>query len=131
MSFPILLAQSADSGNAVQQIARDFGVVSWLFISQCFSFAIVCIVLHKFAYKRVLDVLDQRRRTIEQGLADAARSKEPNWPPPKKRSAEILQRASAEAQKIVDEARTAAKAYQDKQTQQAVREAEQIIARAR
>jgi F-type H+-transporting ATPase subunit b len=130
MSFPVVLAEAAQGGNVLTQTAEQFGVVGWLFISQCFSFAIVCLVLYKFAYQRVLNVLELRRQTIEQGLADAAKSKT-ELAASEKRSAELLQRSSIEAQKMIDEARAAAKTFQEKQTQQAIAEAEQIIVKAR
>ncbi len=126
----MFLRHCAESGNPFQKVAEQFGVASWLFISQLFSFSIVCIILHKFAYKRVLTVLAQRRQTIEQSLADAARIRT-DLAATEKRTAEMLKEASLEAQKLIDEAKAAAKTLQEKQAQQAIAEAEQIIAKAR
>lgn len=125
MLLPVFLAE-----NAITQTAEQFGFKGWLFLSQAFSFSIVCVILYKFAYQPVLDVLEARRRTIEQGLADAARIKEEAAATEKKTS-EILQGANATAQKIIEEARAAAKSLQEKQAQQAIAEAEQIVAKAR
>lgn len=130
MFTPIFLAEAAEGGGALARTAQEFGITSWLLLSQVFSFSIVCILLHKFAYKPILTVLEQRRATIEQGLTDAARIKS-ELADAEKRSDEIVQRANGEAQRMIDEARTAAKSFQDKQTQQAIAEAGQIIAKAR
>ena len=52
-------------------------------------------------------------------------------PNPKSAMQEILTKANADAQKMIDEARASAQAVADKRTQQAISEAEQIIAKAR
>ncbi len=128
MLSSIILAEASEG--AFQQVARQFGLSGWLFLSQCVSFSIVCVVLYKFAYQRVLDVLEQRRQTIEQGLSDAARIKS-ELAETEKRTAEIMRNANSEAQKMIEEARTAVKSLQEKGSQQAIAEAEQIIAKAR
>jgi F-type H+-transporting ATPase subunit b len=125
MQIPIILA-----AGGVSDITEAFGFNGWLLLSQCLSFSIVCIILYKFAYQRVLTVLEQRRRTIEQSLADAARMKT-ELAETEKRTAEIIKNANGEAQKLIEEARTAAKNFQEKQTQQAIAEAEQIVGKAR
>jgi len=130
MFLPLILAQSSAGGNVLEETARTFGFNGWLLLSQAFSFAVVCIVLYKFAYKRVLDMLEVRRKTIEQGLTDASKIKE-ELAATEKRSAELMQKASADAQKLIEDARVAAKAFQEKQTQHAIHEAEQIVAKAR
>jgi F-type H+-transporting ATPase subunit b len=130
MFIPTMLAEAAESQNAFQQVAEQFGVHGWLFVSQLFSFSVVCIILHKFAYRRVLNILEERRRTIEQGLKEAARIKS-ELAETEKRTAEIMKNANAEAQKLIEDARTAAKNLQEKQTQQAIAEAEQIVSKAR
>jgi F-type H+-transporting ATPase subunit b len=130
MVLPIILAQSAEGGNVLEQTALRFGFNGWLFLSQAFSFTVVCVVLYNFAYKRILNVLEERRRTIEQGLTDAAKIKE-ELASAEQRSAEIVRKASDDAQKLIEEARLAAKSFQEKQSQHAVREAEQIVAKAR
>ncbi len=127
MSLPIVLAEG---GNVFSQTAEQFGVVGWLFLSQLFSFSIVCAVLYKFAYRKVLDVLEERRKTIEQGLENSAKIKT-ELDATERRRDEILKAASAEAQKLIEDARAAAKSLQEKQAQQAIAEAEQIISKAR
>ena len=60
----ITLATS-ESGGLVSDIADNFGVTWQLFISQFIAFIIVALLLKKFAYKPVLDMLEQRHVEIE------------------------------------------------------------------
>jgi F-type H+-transporting ATPase subunit b len=114
---------------AEPSLAEKFGVTPWNFISQCLSFSIVCILLRKFAYRPILEVLEKRRQTIEQSMADAARIKE-QLAESERRHQEILNKANADAQRMIEEARAGAQALADRRAQQAVAEAEQIIAKA-
>jgi hypothetical protein len=50
----VLLAMAEpDTGGQVQQIAATFGVDWSHLIAQIISFSIVCVLLHRFAYKPV------------------------------------------------------------------------------
>lgn len=133
MSAFIFLADAAPDAGLVGQfkhVAEVFGVQGWLFISQCISFVIVCYILSKFAYRPILNVLEQRRKAIEQGLADAARSKQ-ELADTEKRVAGIMRDANTASQQMIEEARAAAKTLQERQSRQAIAEAEQIVAKAR
>ena len=127
--LPILAAEGGIGATAAE-VGRQFGFNGWLFLSQAFSFSIVCILLYKFAYKPILAVLEQRREKIEQSLTEAARIKE-QLAATEKKQAEILAAASAQSQRLIEEARASAKSFQEKQSQQAIAEAERIIAQAR
>ena len=59
----------------VQQIARTFGVDWPQFLAQVISFAIVCALLYRFAYRPILATLAERKEQIAQGLANAAQIK--------------------------------------------------------
>ena len=69
----------AADGGVVSDITKTFGVNWQLFISQLIAFIVVALVLKKFAYKPVLDMLDQRRERIAQAEANAEKFR-PNWP---------------------------------------------------
>lgn len=131
MLHAFILAQGDSGiGAMITETGKTFGFNGWLFLSQAFSFAIVCVLLAKFAYKPILTVLEQRRQKIEQGLVDAARIKQ-ELAETERRSAELLKAAGAESQRMIEEARAAAKAFQEKQNQQAIADAEQIVTKAR
>src|SRR5215467_1083980 len=71
----IFLAAANAAGGQIEQVARQFGVHWNLLIAHIISFSIVCFCLYKFAYKRVLAILEERRQRIAEGLANAEKSK--------------------------------------------------------
>lgn len=125
----LLAAASGGIGDTITDTAKVFGWHPWTFLSQCFSFTVVCILLYKFAYQPILTVLELRRNKIEQGLADALKSKQ-ELAATERRTAELLAKANAEGQKMIEDARAAAKLVLERESQRAIAEAEGIIAKA-
>jgi F-type H+-transporting ATPase subunit b len=129
MNVLSLLAM-VDSGGTVQQLADTFGVDWPHLVAQIVSFAIVCLVLQRYAYKPVLKMLAERRQQIAQGLADSEKIKAELARTEAERQ-EVLLKANAEAAKLIEEARVAARRVQEQETQKAIAAAEQIIVKAR
>jgi F-type H+-transporting ATPase subunit b len=119
----------ATRGGQVQQIAKTFGVDWPHLLAQIISFCIVCFLLHRYAYKPVLAILDQRRRQIAEGIADSEKIKAELAKTEAERHV-ILMEAGAEANKIIEEAHTAAAQVRKNETQKALTAAEQIIVQA-
>ncbi len=119
---------------ALTDIARDtgetFGFNLWMFLSQVISFVIVALLLRKFAYKPILGVLEERRQRIAEGLLNAEKIKQ-QLAEAEQRHAEILNKANAAAQKMIDEARESAGHLAERKQQEAIVAAEQIVAKAR
>jgi F-type H+-transporting ATPase subunit b len=128
MSHLILFAEGGVTG-AVGEIANQFAVDWPHLIAQIVSFCIVAFLLHKFAYKKVLGVLEERRQRITQGLANAERIKKELADTETARQ-EVLAKANAEANRLIEEARAAAARVQEAETQKAIAEAAQIITKA-
>lgn len=122
------------AAGGVTDIARDtaetFGWNLWLFLSQVISFVIVALLLKRFAYKPVLAVLEERRQRIAEGLLNAEKIKQ-QLAEAEQRHAEILAKANAQAQKMIDEARESAAHVTERKQQEAIAMAEQIVAKAR
>ncbi len=116
--------------DSAKETAQAFGFEWPLFLSQCISFAIVAFLLQKFAYKPIVTILEERRQRIAEGLANAEKIKR-ELAEAEKRYQEILDKANTEAQRMIDEARASASAVAERRTQQAISEAEGIIAKAR
>jgi F-type H+-transporting ATPase subunit b len=114
----------------VESVARQFGVDWWKLLSQMISFSIVCAALYYFAYRPVLTVLEERRRKIEEGLANAAKIKV-QLAEAHTQVEQLMGEANVSATKMIEEARAAAKSLQERESQRAIAEAEQIIAKAR
>jgi F-type H+-transporting ATPase subunit b len=125
-----LAAEGGGVGEMVRSTAETFGFNVWLFLSQCISFAIVAFLLQHFAYKPIINVLEERRQRIREGLENAERIKR-ELAEAEKRYQEILTNANTEAQRMIEEARASASAVAERRTQQAISEAEGIIAKAR
>ena len=125
----LLLSQPQDRG-AIGEIAATFGVDWPHFLAQMVSFAIVCAVLYRFAYRPVLAMLDERRRQIAETAAMAERIKLELAQADAERQRR-LEEVSVQAAKLIEEARAAAARLQQAEMQKAVAAAEGIIARAR
>ena len=114
----------------VGDTAQQFGVDWPHFIAQIVSFGIVAFLLHRFAYKPILQVLEERRHRIAEGLANADKIKQELARTEAARQ-EVLSQANANANKLIEEARAAAAKVQEHETQKAIAAAEQILAKAR
>lgn len=133
MDVIALLAAAAPApgeGGIIADTARQFGVTWQLFISQVISFSIVAYLLHRFAYKPILKVLEERRQGIAESLANQERIKQQLAEAEAARR-ELLQKANQDANRLVEEARAAAARLQEQESQKAIAQAEQIIAKAR
>src|SRR5438876_10239684 len=60
----------SSAGGRVGEIAATFGVDWPHLVAQVISFSIVCTLLYWLAYKPVLQMLEERRKQIAQGLAN-------------------------------------------------------------
>jgi F-type H+-transporting ATPase subunit b len=129
MTVLLALAAAAEDGQ-VAQIARTFGV-SWpQFGAQVVSFAIVCALLYRFAYRPVLAMLAARREQIALGLANAEQIKAELARTEAQRQA-VLAEANAQATRLIEEARAVMGRLQREEARKAVATAEQIVANAR
>ena len=129
MNALVFLAE-AESGGQVEQIARTFGVDWTHLIAQIISFAIVCLLLFRFAYRPILGILEKRRELIAQGLANSERIKAELARTEAQRQ-EVMTQANAEANEFIEEARGVAARLQEQETQKAIAAAEQIVVNAR
>ena len=112
-----------------REIARTFGV-DWTHLgAQIISFGIVCAVLYKFAYRRILAMLEERRQQIALGLANAEKIKAELDRTEAQRQ-EVMAQAYAQAAKVIEEARAAAARVLEQETQKAIAAAEQIMIKA-
>lgn len=129
--MPLLALQTAgESGGQIAEIARTFGV-DWVhLLAQSVSFAIVCVVLYRYAYGPILTMLQARREQIAAGLANAAQIKSELARIESERVA-ILAKAGDEGRKLVEDARAAAARVQVEETKKATAAAAEVLTRAR
>src|SRR5438552_2240465 len=126
----LILATTGSVMDTVRDTADTFGWDPKLFFSQIISLNILAYLLKSFAYKPILGVLEQRRQEIAQAHLNAEKIKQ-QLAEAEQRHAEILAKANAEAQKMIEEARSSASHLADRKQQEAIAAAEQILAKAR
>jgi len=119
----------AQEGDLVGDITRQFGVTWPLFIAQCISFFIVLLVLKKFAFGPIQDMLNQRAKRIEEGEAKLKRI-EQQLADSEVRTAEAIAKANEDATRLINEAKESSAALSEQKTQEAIASAQNIIAKA-
>src|SRR6185436_18690622 len=124
-----LILQTAESGHS-ETIAQAFGVDLPHLGAQVISFAIVCALLYRLAYKPVLTMLEARRQQIAQGLANTEKINAALAAIESQRQ-EALTAARDEAARLLAEAREAARRVEQHESQRAIAAAEQIVIKAR
>ncbi len=129
MSISIFFA-AAGLGDIARSTGEQFGFNKSLFISQVISFCIVAFLLHRFAYKPILKVLEERRNRIAEGLANAEKIKV-ELANAQAKAQEILNQANAQGNKLIEEARQSAAKLSETEGQKAIATANDIIAKAR
>ena len=121
---------AATFSETLKDTADTFGWNWELFLSQVISFTIVAFLLRRFAYKPILAVLEDRRRKIEEGMLNAEKIRK-ELAEAEKRYQEILAKANADAQRMIDEARESSAHLAERKQQEAIAAAEQIVAKAK
>src|SRR5437764_3050662 len=126
----IFAAATGGAADILRETAETLGWNWRIFLSQVVSFCIVAFLLRRFAYRPILAVLEERRRKIEEGQLNAEKIRR-ELGEAEKRYQEIIAKGNADAQKMIDEARTSAAHLSERKQQEAVAAAEQIVAKAR
>lgn len=109
---------------------EQLGINPIFLLSQIVNFAILAFLLQRFAYKPILNMLDQRRERIEKGLEDARLAEEARANAENERQ-QILNQARTEAQGIVAEANQRGEAQAAKIIEDARGEAQKVLDEAR
>ena len=128
--FFLLANIGTDLMDTARETGERFGVEKSLFFAQVISFLIVAALLYKFAYKPILNVLEERKLRIAEGLANADKIKA-DLASTQAKVQEILGQAGQQANKIIEEARTVGAREVEKASQAAIATASQIIAKAK
>ncbi|MCH8541658.1 MAG: F0F1 ATP synthase subunit B [Opitutales bacterium] len=109
--LPLLLAQA----DAAPTIFQEFGIYWNTLIAQILNFGIVAVVIYYLGIRPILRTIDLRQDKIAESLKNAEEIKV-RMAETEAQQKEILDNASREAKQTLEEARQAAKAYQEKQT---------------
>ena len=115
--------------DTVTQLFTQFGITWPKFLAQVILFLTVYLILKKFAFGPIIAIFEERRKTIEEGQANAEKIKK-QLAESEIRCQEILRKANADAQRISEEGRAISDASSQKHIQQAIKDAEGIIEKA-
>lgn len=112
------------------EILETFGLAWPKFIAQVITVLIVYFILSKYAFGPVMEMLQARRRRIEEGEANAEKM-EVELAKAEEKVQSMLDEANRDAERLIAEARDSAEAVRGQKTQEAIKEAQGIIEKAR
>ena len=95
-------------------LASQFGINPWAFLSQLVSFGIVFLILWKWGFPAVVRTLEKRQAVIREGVENSEKARHD------------LAEATARAEQVLKEARVQAQETIDQATKVAEREANRI-----
>ncbi len=125
----VIAAADPNAAAGSAGLTEKFGIHVEHIVMQVISFSILAFVLYRFAFKPVLATLDERNKQIADGLKYAEEMQVKLAEAEAEHKA-IIQKASQEAQQIVNEARSVAEEKISKSSQEAVVRAAEIIKKA-
>ena len=114
----------------MEGILETFGLDWPKFISQVIIVLIVYFVLSKYAFGPVLGMLEARRKRIEEGESNLKTIQE-EMAKAEEKVQGMLDEANRDAERLIAEARDSAEAVRSQKTQEAIKEAQGIIEKAR
>ncbi len=100
-------------------VLGSLGIDGKIFLAQLVNVSVVMFVMWKWVYRPLLKVMDERAKKIEKGLADAAES------------AALKQRAEADKDQVILEARLKAKSIIEEAQAAALVQGEAMIGKAK
>ena len=106
-----------------------FGFNWPLFVAQVINFILVILILKKFAFGPIQQMLEQRRTRIAEGEEKLKRI-EKQLSESEEHTAAAIAKANEEAQRLIDEARESAATLSEAKAQEAIDHAQQILAKA-
>jgi len=112
------------------EILSTFGVQWSKFLAQIILFLIVYFILNKFAFKPVIALLEDRRARVERAEKSVEEMKD-RLAEADHKYQEILKQANADAQRLIDEAKESGVSLAERKKQEAILEAERIVAKAK
>ena len=112
------------------EILDQFGFDWPKFIAQIIIVLVVYFILAKYAFGPVLGMLEARRKRIEDGEENVKKI-ETELAKAEEKVQAMLDEANSDAERMITEARESAEAVRGQKTQEAIKEAQGIIEKAR
>lgn len=86
------------------EIFKNFGIQPTLLFGQIVNFLIILFLLRKFFYGKIVGMLEERRKKIDESLKNAALIEE-NLQKTKEQSAKIIEETQKNAQMLIEDAK--------------------------
>lgn len=122
-------AAAAEHQGIVETIKTTFGLNTPFFIAQVINFFLVVFVLKKFAFGPIQQMLEQRKMRIAEGEEKLKRI-EKQLADSEATTAAAIAKANEEAVRLINEAKEGAHAFSEQKAQEAIAQAQQILAKA-
>lgn len=120
----------AEGGSSIMELFNNFGLDVRILVFQIINFSVVAFLLYRFAFKPVLATIEERQKTIAEGLEFSEEAKA-KLADSEQQHAATLQKAQQDAKAILAEARNNAKALTDKQAEETSARTEEMINKAK
>lgn len=128
-----ILTTTASIATDLQEVGdnlrKQFGLHGQLLISQAIGFLIFAFALKKFAFGPIQTMLEQRRERIAAG-EDKLKRIEKQLADSEATTAAAIAKANEEAVRLIAEAKQGAAAFSEQKSQEAIAQAQQILAKA-
>jgi F-type H+-transporting ATPase subunit b len=125
----IFLAAATEHPNALEALSKTFGLHGAFFVAQVVNFFLVIFVLKKFAFGPIQAMLQQRRERIIAG-EEKLKHIEKQLAESEATTAAAIAKANEDALRLINEAREGAAAFTEQKAQEAISQAQQILAKA-
>ena len=133
MELITILAQSggvaAELEAVGQNLRSQFGLHGQMLFSQIIGFLVFAFLLKKFAFGPIQQMLDQRKMRIAEGEEKLKRI-EKQLAESEKTTAAAIAKANEEAVRLINEAKEGAASFTEQKSQEAIAQAQQILAKA-
>jgi len=125
----ILASAAAESPGVLENIKTTFGLNGAFFAAQVINFFLVVFILKKFAFGPIQNMLNLRKERISEGEEKLKRI-EKQLAESEATTAAAIARANDEAVRLINEAKDGAHAFSEQKAQEAISQAQQILAKA-
>jgi len=114
----------------MEDILNVFGINWKLLLIQSINFGILLLVLYKFLYKPLFNIIEKRKEKIEKGVKDAEAAEEHLQNAQKEKEA-ILSKAAKDAEEVYANAKKSADRIKEEMLVDADHKKEEIIQKAK
>ncbi len=125
----ILASAAAETPGVFENIKTTFGLNGTFFAAQVINFFLVIIILKKFAFGPIQNMLNLRKERIAEGEEKLKRI-EKQLADSEATTAAAIAKANDDAVRLINEAKEGAHAFSEQKAQEAIAQAQNILAKA-